>query len=148
MRTVTFDLKTLEGLRGQPGTDEGKVFNLVRGLQKEIAAAANESFLPERGRSITGAGKKRLLKADVVGEARDHASLDGEEPDSHPVLGFDRRDGHRDRARLILLTAHLGRQRARRAELRCRAGGREKSDRVNPQCCVLPKSKKRLWIGT
>lgn len=36
MKSVTFDLKTLEGLRREPGTDEGKVFNLVRGLQKEI----------------------------------------------------------------------------------------------------------------
>ena len=35
-KTVTFDVKTLEGLRGEPGSDEGKVFNLVRGLQKEI----------------------------------------------------------------------------------------------------------------
>lgn len=35
-KTITFDTKTLEGLRGEPGTDEGKVFNLVRGLQKEI----------------------------------------------------------------------------------------------------------------
>jgi type I restriction enzyme R subunit len=34
-KTVTFDVKTLEGLRGEPGSDEGKVFNLVRGLQKE-----------------------------------------------------------------------------------------------------------------
>jgi type I restriction enzyme, R subunit len=36
IKTVTFDLKTLESLRREPGTDEGKVFNLVRGLQKEI----------------------------------------------------------------------------------------------------------------
>ncbi|MFC1460575.1 type I restriction endonuclease subunit R [Microvirga arabica] len=35
-KTVTFDLKTLEGLRAEPGPDEGKVFNLVRGLQDEI----------------------------------------------------------------------------------------------------------------
>ena len=35
-KTVTFDVKTLEGLRGGQGPDEGKVFNLVRGLQKEI----------------------------------------------------------------------------------------------------------------
>jgi type I restriction enzyme R subunit len=35
-KTVTFDIKTLEALRGEPGSDEGKVFNLVRGLQKEI----------------------------------------------------------------------------------------------------------------
>ncbi len=36
VRTITFDIETLERLRGDPGTDEGKVFNLVRGLQKEI----------------------------------------------------------------------------------------------------------------
>lgn len=35
-RSVTFDVKTLESLRGQKGSDEGKVFNLLRGLQKEI----------------------------------------------------------------------------------------------------------------
>lgn len=35
-KSVTFDLKTLEGLRGEKGPNEGKVFNLVRGLQKEI----------------------------------------------------------------------------------------------------------------
>ena len=36
VKTVTFDVNTLEGLRGEKGSDEGKVFNLVRGLQKEI----------------------------------------------------------------------------------------------------------------
>lgn len=36
IRTVTFDVKTLESLRGEPGSDAGKVFNLVRGLQNEI----------------------------------------------------------------------------------------------------------------
>jgi type I restriction enzyme, R subunit len=35
-KTVTFDVKTLEALRGDKGSDEGKVFNLIRGLQKEI----------------------------------------------------------------------------------------------------------------
>jgi type I restriction enzyme R subunit len=35
-KSVTFDLKTLEALRGEKGPVEGKVFNLVRGLQKEI----------------------------------------------------------------------------------------------------------------
>ncbi len=34
-KTVTFDTKTLEGLRRDGGPDEGKVFNLVRGLVKE-----------------------------------------------------------------------------------------------------------------
>jgi type I restriction enzyme R subunit len=35
-KTVTFDVKTLDALRKEPGSDEGKVFNLVRGLNKEI----------------------------------------------------------------------------------------------------------------
>ena len=35
-KSVTFDVKTLEALRAEKGSDEGKVFNLVRGLQKEI----------------------------------------------------------------------------------------------------------------
>lgn len=35
-KSVTFDLKTLESLRSDKGSDEGKVFNLVRGLQHEI----------------------------------------------------------------------------------------------------------------
>jgi type I restriction enzyme R subunit len=35
-KSVTFDVKTLEALRSDKGSDEGKVFNLVRGLQKEI----------------------------------------------------------------------------------------------------------------
>ena len=34
-KTVTFDVKTLEALRKEAGNDEAKVFNLVRGLQKE-----------------------------------------------------------------------------------------------------------------
>jgi type I restriction enzyme R subunit len=40
-KTVTFDVKTLEALRSDKGTDEGKVFNLIRGLQKEIDEDAN-----------------------------------------------------------------------------------------------------------
>ncbi|KVN17552.1 MULTISPECIES: HsdR family type I site-specific deoxyribonuclease [unclassified Burkholderia] len=35
-KSVTFDVQTLESLRGEKGSDEGKVFNLVRGLQQEI----------------------------------------------------------------------------------------------------------------
>jgi type I restriction enzyme R subunit len=34
-KSVTFDVKTLEALRRQGGSDEGKVMNLVRGLVKE-----------------------------------------------------------------------------------------------------------------
>ena len=33
---MTFDVKTLEGLRNERGSDEGKVFNLVRGLLEEV----------------------------------------------------------------------------------------------------------------
>ena len=35
-KTVTFDMQTLNALRGENGADEGKVFNLVRGLQREV----------------------------------------------------------------------------------------------------------------
>lgn len=35
-KSVTFDVQTLESLKGDEGSDEGKVFNLVRGLQKEL----------------------------------------------------------------------------------------------------------------
>ena len=37
-KSVTFDLKTVEVLAGEPGSDEGKVFNLVRGIREEAAA--------------------------------------------------------------------------------------------------------------
>lgn len=40
-KSVTFDVKTLESLRKGEGSDEGKVFNLVRGLQKELDEDAN-----------------------------------------------------------------------------------------------------------
>ena len=35
-KTVTFDMQTLKALQGGKGSDEAKVFNLVRGLQREI----------------------------------------------------------------------------------------------------------------
>ena len=35
-KSVTFDVKTLESMRAEKGPDEGKVFNLVRGLHQEI----------------------------------------------------------------------------------------------------------------
>jgi len=38
LKTVTFDVKTLESIRKDSGTDEGKVFNLIRGLNREIDA--------------------------------------------------------------------------------------------------------------
>ena len=35
-KTVTFDLSTLQALQGERGSDEAKVFNLVRGLRREV----------------------------------------------------------------------------------------------------------------
>ena len=35
-RSVTFDPRTLSAIRKEPGSDESKVFNLVRGLQTEV----------------------------------------------------------------------------------------------------------------
>ncbi|MYE40256.1 MAG: HsdR family type I site-specific deoxyribonuclease [Chloroflexi bacterium] len=35
-KTVTFDIQTLNALRGEKEADEAKVFNLVRGLQREV----------------------------------------------------------------------------------------------------------------
>ena len=37
-KTVTFDVGTLETLRRKSGSDEAKVFNLVRGLREEVEA--------------------------------------------------------------------------------------------------------------
>ena len=52
-RSVTFDVKTLEALCGEPGSDEAKVFNLVRGLRQEIAAGpdAEAVLLPLKERA-------------------------------------------------------------------------------------------------
>ena len=36
IKTVTFDVSTVQALRGEPGSDEAKVFNLVRGLRAEV----------------------------------------------------------------------------------------------------------------
>lgn len=57
-KTVTFDVATLKSLRGEDGSDEGKVFNLVRGLQHEIDEdpAAAPVLQPLRDRA------ERILK--------------------------------------------------------------------------------------
>jgi type I restriction enzyme R subunit len=55
-KSVTFDVATLQSLRGEKGSDEGKVFNLVRGLQREVdenpAAAPVLQPLKERAERI------------------------------------------------------------------------------------------------
>lgn len=78
-KSVTFDVNTLESLRGDKGPDEGKVFNLVRGLQKEIddnpSAAAVLQPLKDRAervlkdlesRRTTGLAAMDLLAALAV----------------------------------------------------------------------------------
>ena len=36
VKSVTFDMDTFDRLRGESGTDEAKVFNLVRGFRQEV----------------------------------------------------------------------------------------------------------------
>lgn len=75
-KSVTFDVKTLQALRADKGMDEGKVFNLVRGLQKEIDEDANaapvlqplkdraERILKDlENRNVTGLAAMDLLAA-------------------------------------------------------------------------------------
>jgi type I restriction enzyme R subunit len=75
-KSVTFDVKTLEALRSDKGSDEGKVFNLVRGLQQEIDGNADaapvlqslkdraERILKDlENRSTTGLAAMDLLAA-------------------------------------------------------------------------------------
>ncbi len=53
---VTFNVETLDVIQGEPGTDEAKVFNLVRGLQQEIATESEKRSilipLKERADSV------------------------------------------------------------------------------------------------
>ncbi len=55
-KSVTFDLRTLEALRKESGPDEAKVFNLVRGLQREVEREAGLEAvlrpLKERAESV------------------------------------------------------------------------------------------------
>ena len=55
-KSVTFDLRTLTALRKESGSDEAKVFNLVRGLQAEVGSEPGlESVLrplKERAESV------------------------------------------------------------------------------------------------
>ncbi len=55
-KVVTFDVETLESLRDEEGPDEGKVYNLLRGLRKEMeddpAAAVILQGIMERSQRI------------------------------------------------------------------------------------------------
>jgi type I restriction enzyme, R subunit len=64
-KTVTFDVKTLEGLRRDPGSDEAKVFNLVRSLHHELeeepAAAPLLRPIAERAEQIIKGMEERNI---------------------------------------------------------------------------------------
>ena len=55
-KTATFDVSTLKTLQSEPGSDEAKVFNLVRGLRQEIESNPDQESvllpLKERAESI------------------------------------------------------------------------------------------------
>ena len=53
IKTVTFDTDTLECIRNEKGTDEGKVLNLVRGLRTETNNAPDmaPAFRPLKDRA-------------------------------------------------------------------------------------------------
>lgn len=106
-KSVTFDVETLEALRKEKGSDEGKVFNLVRGLQQEIEdnsqAAAVLQSLKEKAerilkdledRKTTGLAAMDLLAALAVEkeEAQKAAKASGLSPRSFAVSWELRKD--------------------------------------------------------
>jgi type I restriction enzyme R subunit len=91
-KVVTFDVATLEQLKGEDGPDEGKIYNLLRGLRKEIdddpAKAVVLRALKERAdqviknleeRKVTGMAAMDEIAALVVekDEARKAAQASG-----------------------------------------------------------------------
>jgi type I restriction enzyme, R subunit len=68
-KSVTFDLKTLEALRSEKGTDEGKVFNLVRGLQKEIDEDQNAAPILQPPKDRADRILKDLVNRNTTGMA-------------------------------------------------------------------------------
>jgi type I restriction enzyme R subunit len=68
-KSVTFDLKTLEALRSEKGTDEGKVFNLVRGLQKEIDEDQNAAPILQPLKDRADRILKDLVNRNTTGMA-------------------------------------------------------------------------------
>ncbi len=71
-KTVTFDVGTLNALQGERGSDEAKVFNLVRGLRQEVEndSEMESVLLPLKERA------ERILK-DFGGSQNDWAGSDG-----------------------------------------------------------------------
>ena len=53
IKTVTFNVPTVQALRNEPGSDEAKIFNLVRGLRDEIDAEPEKApvFRPLKERA-------------------------------------------------------------------------------------------------
>jgi type I restriction enzyme R subunit len=70
-KSVTFDSKTLEGLRRDDGPDEGKVFNLVRGLTKETEEHPEEAAVLQTLRDRA----ERVLKSMMDGLTSAQAAM-------------------------------------------------------------------------
>ncbi len=97
-KTVTFDMETLNALRGEKGPDEAKVFNLVRGLKREAANdpemgsvlrplkdRAEHILRDMEGRTTTGLAAMDLLAA----LAKEKAAAEKSKVDSGlPPLAF------------------------------------------------------------
>ena len=99
MKTVTFDVSTLEALRGESGSDEAKVISLVRGLRREIEEDRDSASvlrpLKERAEQIlkdleerktTGLAAMDLL-ADIASEKETAAKAAKESGLSPRVFG-------------------------------------------------------------
>ncbi len=99
MKTVTFDVSTLETLRGESGSDEAKVISLVRGLRREIEEDRDSASvlrpLKERAeqvlkdleeRKTTGLAAMDLL-ADIASEKEAAAKAEKESGLSSRAFG-------------------------------------------------------------
>lgn len=117
-KSVTFDVATLEALRKEKGSDESKVFNLVRGLQQEIEedaqAAVMLQSLKEKAerilkdledRKTTGLDAMERLAALAAEkeEAQKAAQSSGLSPRSFAVAWALREDKTLAAARLVSL---------------------------------------------
>lgn len=106
-KSVTFDVQTLQALRKEGGSDEGKAFNLVRGLQKQIdddpVAAPVLQPLKERAerilkdleeRKTTGLAAMDLLAALAAekGDAMKSARQSGLSSRAFPIYWTHRDD--------------------------------------------------------
>lgn len=68
-RAVTFDVETLESLRPESGSDEGKAYNLVRGLREEMHQNASTAVVLDSLRERAERILKNLEERQLTGLA-------------------------------------------------------------------------------